>query len=202
MNPKKNDQPINQTPTLQIDAATFQAAVSAAVLAVMTHLNANNASVSRIAINHSNPGNNPAPQRPTNYHGTPSAEAKSNTQKFWAKRKNKSLRGANKNTATTSAPPTTIPPGVPMVPTPAIQYAGNLPKCYECSFHHLGSCRPLHCYKCNRDGHTASYCRIQIQHISSTTNVQTSQLCHLCGVMGQFKRDCPTGKGNDESGGV
>ncbi|KAL7597580.1 hypothetical protein Lser_V15G24332 [Lactuca serriola] len=79
MNPKKNDHPINPTPTLQIDAATFQAAVSAVVSAILTHLNANNASVSKIAINHSNPSNNLAPQRPTNYHGTPSAEAKINS---------------------------------------------------------------------------------------------------------------------------
>ena len=202
MNPKKNDQPINQTPTLQIDAATFQAAVSAAVSAILTHLNANNASVSRIAINHSNPSNNPAPQRPTNYHRTPSVEAKSNSQKFWAKRKNKSLRGANKNTATTSAPPTTIPSGVPIILTPARQYAENLPKCYECSFHHLGSCRPLHCFKCNKNGHTTSCCRTQIQHITSTTNVQTSRICHLCGVMGHFKRDCPAEKDNNEPDGV
>ena len=57
MNPKKNDQPINQTPTLQIDAATFQAAVSAAVSAILTHLNANNISVSGIVNNHFNPSN-------------------------------------------------------------------------------------------------------------------------------------------------
>ena len=209
MSPKKNDQPINQAPTLQIDAATFQAAVSAAVSAILTHLHANDVNVSGAVNNNANPGDNPVPRRATNYHDTPSVRTKSNKRKFWDRKKDKSRRGTNKKqppvttfTATTSAPPTTIPSGVPIVPTAARQYAGNLPKCYECSFHHLGSCRPLHCYKCNRDGHTASYCRIQIQHISSTTNVQTSQICHLCGVMGHFKRDCPAEKDNNKPDGV
>ena len=114
MSPKKNDQPINQTPTLQIDAATFQAAVSAAVSAILTHLNANDAGVSGIVNNHSNP---------------------SIKRKSWTNSKDKSLRKANKKqppvttfTATTSVPSTTIPSGVPMVPKPAKLYAGKLPK--------------------------------------------------------------------------
>ena len=40
MPPKKHNQPTRKTPTLQIDATTFQAAVTAAVTAVMAHLNA------------------------------------------------------------------------------------------------------------------------------------------------------------------
>ncbi|KAL7612447.1 hypothetical protein Lser_V15G05558 [Lactuca serriola] len=186
MAPKKNDQPINQTPTLQIDAATFQVAVSAAVSAILTHLNANDAGVSGIVNNHSNP---------------------SIKRKSWTNSKDKSLRRANKRqppvttfTATTSVPPTTIPSGIPMVPKPAKLYAGKLPKCIKCNYHHHGPCREMQCSHCNRNGHTASHCRIQIQHISSTTNVQTSQICHLCGVMGHFKRDCPSEKDNGKSG--
>ena len=123
MSPKKNDQPIYQTPTLQIDAATFQAAVSAVVSAVLTHLNANNANVSGIVNNNSNPSNNQVPQRATNYHDTPSPKTKSIKRKSWTNSKDKSLRRANRKqppvttfTATTSVPPTTIPSGVPMVP--------------------------------------------------------------------------------------
>ena len=186
MSSKKNDQPINQTPTLQIDAATFQATVLDAVSAILTHLNANNASVSGIVNSHSNP---------------------SNKRKSWNKPKDKSLRRVSRKqppvttfTATTSVPPTTIPSGIPIVPKPAKLYAGNLPKCIKCSFHHHGPCKEMQCSHCNRNGHTASYYRIQIQRISSTTNVQTSQLCHLCGVMGHFKRDCPSEKDNGKFG--
>ena len=53
MPPKKCNQPTSKTPILQVDAATFQAAVTAAVAAVMAHLNANNANISSNAI--SNP---------------------------------------------------------------------------------------------------------------------------------------------------
>ena len=56
MPPKKCNQPTSKTPILQIDAATFQAAVTAAVTAVMAHLNANNANVSSNAIGNPDSG--------------------------------------------------------------------------------------------------------------------------------------------------
>ena len=150
MSPKKNDQPINQTPTLQIDAATFQAAVSAAMSAVLTHLNANNANVSRIVNTNSNPSNSQVPQRETNYHDTPNPKPNNNKRKFWAKVKGKSHQGASKRqqivaafAATTSVPPTTIPSSIPVIPNPARQYAGNLPKCNKCNYHHHGPCQKM-----------------------------------------------------------
>ena len=91
MLPKKNDQPLNQTLTLQIDATTFQPAVSAAVSAILTHLNANNTNVGGIVNTNSNPSNNQAPQRATNYHDNPSPKTKSNKRKSWNKPKDKSL---------------------------------------------------------------------------------------------------------------
>ena len=202
MSPKKNDQPIYQTPTLQIDAATFQAAVSAAVSAVLTLLNANNANVSGIVNNNSNPSNSQVPQRETNYHDTPNPKPKNNKRKFWAKTKGKSPQGTSKRqqhvatfAATTSVPHTTIP-------NPARQYAGNLPKCNKCKYHHHGFCRKMQCLNCNKKGHTVRYCKSRIQHITSTTNVEISRICHLCGIMGHFKRDCPTEENDGESGGV
>ena len=208
MSSSRNSQPNNETPILQIDAATFQAAVSAAVTAVMTHLNANNANVSGIVRNNSNQSNNQVHQWVTNYHDTPNFNPKSNKRKFWDRFKGKSPQGTNKRqqpmaafAATTFVTPTTIPTSIPVIPNATRQYAGNLPKCDKCSFHHQGRCRQLHSKKCNKNGHTICYCRTQIQHITSITNVEISRICHLCGVTGHFKKDCPTEKNEGGTGG-
>ncbi|GKF47050.1 putative reverse transcriptase domain-containing protein [Tanacetum coccineum] len=37
-------------------------------------------------------------------------------------------------------------------------YAGNLPKCNRCNFHHSGRCPPK-CQKCQRIGHLEKDCR-------------------------------------------
>ena len=57
MPPKKRNQPPSKKPTLLFDEATFQAAVSAAVAAVMAHLNANTANVSKGPVGNSDPDN-------------------------------------------------------------------------------------------------------------------------------------------------
>ena len=54
---KKHNQSAGKIPTLLFDEATFQAAVSAAVAAVMAQLNANNADVSKSPIWNSDPSN-------------------------------------------------------------------------------------------------------------------------------------------------
>ncbi|KAL7606573.1 hypothetical protein Lser_V15G20161 [Lactuca serriola] len=198
MSPKKNNQPLDQTPTLQIDAATFQAAVSAAVSAILTHLNANNANISRIVNNNSNPGNNQVPQRATNYHDTPSPKTKCNKQKAWDKSKDKSLRRANKKqppvttfTATTSVPPTTIPSGIPIIPNPARQYVGNIPKCIKCSYHHHGPCGEMQCSNCNRKGHTIRYFKSQTRPINQVPSTSVNQACYGCGKVGHYRKNCP-----------
>ncbi|KAL7608977.1 hypothetical protein Lser_V15G12685 [Lactuca serriola] len=188
MSPKKNDQPFNPTPTLQIDAATFQVAVSAAVSAILTHLNTNNASVSRIVNNHSNP---------------------SKKRKSWTNSKDKSFRRANRKqppvttfTATTSVPPTTIPSGVPMVPKPAKLYAGKLPKCIKCNYHHHGPCREMQCSHCNRKGHTACYCKTPTAQPAQVPNTGVNQTCYGCGKVGHYKRDCPEAANADTHGSM
>ena len=198
MSSKKDDQHINQTLTLQIDTATFQTAVSAAVSAFLTHMNANNASVSGIVNNYSHPSNNPVPQQATNYHDTPSPKTKSIKRKSWTNSKDKSLRRANRKqppvttfTATTSVPPTTIPSGVPMVPKPAKLYAGKLPKCIKCNYHHHGPCREMQCSHCNRKGHTARYCKTPTAQPAQVPNTGVNQTCYGCGKVGHYKRNCP-----------
>ena len=63
MPPKKRNQSASKKPTLLFDEATFQAEVSAAVTAVMAHLNANNANVSKGLIGIFDPSN--GQQQPT-----------------------------------------------------------------------------------------------------------------------------------------
>ena len=198
MSPKKDEQPINQAPTLQIDAATIQAVVSAAVSAFLTHLNANNANVSGIINNNSNPSNNQIPQRAANYHDTPSSKTKSNKRKFWDRKKDKSRKGTNKKqprvttfTTTTSIPPTTIPSETPVVPNPARQYAGNLPNCIKCNYHHLGPCRGKQCSNCNKKRHTKRYRKSLSGPTNNSPNAEGNQTCHHCGEFGHYKRECP-----------
>ena len=60
---KKRNPSTGKEPTLLLDEATFQAAVSAAVAAVMAELNANNANVSKSPIGNSDLSN--GEQQPT-----------------------------------------------------------------------------------------------------------------------------------------
>ncbi|GJR66908.1 putative reverse transcriptase domain-containing protein [Tanacetum coccineum] len=47
-------------------------------------------------------------------------------------------------------------------PTENRGYAGNLPKCNRCNFHHSGRCPPK-CQKCQRTGHLEKDCRVILQ---------------------------------------
>ena len=60
---KKHNPSAGKKPTLLFDEATFQAAVSAIVAAVMAQLNANNANVSKSPIGNSDPSS--GQQQPT-----------------------------------------------------------------------------------------------------------------------------------------
>ena len=57
MSSPRGNQPTSKVPTLQIDAATFQAAVTAAVAAVMAQFNANNASINGSGADNTDSGN-------------------------------------------------------------------------------------------------------------------------------------------------
>ncbi|KAL7593729.1 hypothetical protein Lser_V15G32913 [Lactuca serriola] len=92
---------------------------------------------------------------------TTSEQAKggNNKRKFWNKKKGQTTEDPAKkqqvvavNAATSTANP-----------TPIRQYAGNLPKCNKCNFHHNGACREMHCTNCNKKGHTARFCKAPVQ---------------------------------------
>ncbi|XP_023766303.1 uncharacterized protein LOC111914829 [Lactuca sativa] len=46
----------------------------------------------------------------------------------------------------------------PATLAPTKPYAGNIPKCDKCNFHHNGACREMHCTNCNRKVHISRYC--------------------------------------------
>ncbi|GKF34291.1 hypothetical protein Tco_0107491, partial [Tanacetum coccineum] len=65
------------------------------------------------------------------------------------------------------------------------EYAGTLPLCTKCKFHHNGQCT-VKCANCKRVGHLTQDCRSP-----ATTNNQRNLTCYECGNQGYYKSDCP-----------
>ncbi|GKC68214.1 putative reverse transcriptase domain-containing protein [Tanacetum coccineum] len=65
------------------------------------------------------------------------------------------------------------------------EYAGTLPLCNKCKFHHNGQCT-VKCANCKRVGHLTRYCRSP-----AATNNQRNLTCYECGNQGHYRSDCP-----------
>ncbi|GJR33417.1 hypothetical protein Tco_1109649 [Tanacetum coccineum] len=65
------------------------------------------------------------------------------------------------------------------------EYAGTLPLCNKCKFHHNGQCT-VKCANCKRVGHLTRDCRSP-----AATNNQRNLTCYECGNQGHYKSDCP-----------
>ncbi|GJS83794.1 putative reverse transcriptase domain-containing protein [Tanacetum coccineum] len=76
-------------------------------------------------------------------------------------------------------------------------YAGNLPKCNRCNFHHSGRCPPK-CQKCQRTGHQEKDCRVRVPG-AGVTPLQ-DMTCYGCGEKGHFKDRCPKGRNQQNEG--
>ncbi|GKC67981.1 putative reverse transcriptase domain-containing protein, partial [Tanacetum coccineum] len=76
-------------------------------------------------------------------------------------------------------------------------YAGNLPKCNRCNFHHSGRCPPK-CQKCQRTGHQEKDCRVTVPG-AGVTPLQ-DMTCYGCGEKGHFKDRCPKGRNQQNEG--
>ena len=197
MPPKKRNPSTGKKPTLLFDEATFQAAVSAAVAAVMAHLNANNANVSKSPIRNSDPSS--GQQQPTSaYPATQEPHSNPLKRKIKIEEGSTSAQGPSEGQQAEAV----NTPANPSIPTTRRQYLGSLPHCGKCSYHHHGICRELFCARCNKKGHTSHTYRAPIEFITSTTNVGSSPVCHLCGEIGHFKWDCPTERNDKDTGGV
>ncbi|KAL7615121.1 hypothetical protein Lser_V15G04828 [Lactuca serriola] len=110
-------------------------------------------------------------------------------KKFWNKRKGQtSQEPSRKQMVTVHA--ATAPTTTPATPAPTKQYAGNLPKCNKCNYHHHGNYREMHCKNCDRKGHTARFCKALARPVTQVPGTGISQVCYGCGETGHFKRDC------------
>ncbi|GJT73920.1 putative reverse transcriptase domain-containing protein [Tanacetum coccineum] len=73
-------------------------------------------------------------------------------------------------------------------PTENRGYAGNLPKCNRCNFHHSGRCPPK-CQKCQRTGHLEKDCRAILP--GACNDFLQNAMCYGCGEKGHLKNKCP-----------
>ncbi|GJT91391.1 putative reverse transcriptase domain-containing protein [Tanacetum coccineum] len=76
------------------------------------------------------------------------------------------------------------------------EYAGTLPLCNKCKFHHNGPCT-VKCANCKRVGHLTRDC-----WSSAATNNQRTLTCYECGNQGHYKSDCPELKNGNQAGGA
>ncbi|XP_022007494.1 uncharacterized protein LOC110906706 [Helianthus annuus] len=79
------------------------------------------------------------------------------------------------------------------------KYAGTLPKCERCKYHHLGDCRVVKCDKCGKNGHRAESCWGTGNNTGSGSGFDNKngngngrgQGCFGCGSKDHYKKDCP-----------
>ncbi|GJV08240.1 putative reverse transcriptase domain-containing protein [Tanacetum coccineum] len=83
-------------------------------------------------------------------------------------------------------------------PTENRGYAGNLPKCNRCNFHHSGRCPPK-CQKCQRTGHLEKDCRAILP--GACNDFLQNATCYGCGEKGHLKNKCPKA-GNQHNEGA
>ncbi|GKA87118.1 putative reverse transcriptase domain-containing protein [Tanacetum coccineum] len=77
-------------------------------------------------------------------------------------------------------------------------YAGNLPKCNRCNFHHSGRCPPK-CQKCQRTGHLEKDYRAILP--GACNDFLQNATCYGCGEKGHLKNKCPKA-GNQHNEGA
>ncbi|GJY76378.1 RNA-directed DNA polymerase, eukaryota [Tanacetum coccineum] len=65
------------------------------------------------------------------------------------------------------------------------EYAGTLPLCNKCKFHHNGQCT-VKCANCKKVDHLTRDC-----WNPTTANNQRNLTCYECGNQGDYRNDCP-----------
>nr|GEZ67234.1 hypothetical protein [Tanacetum cinerariifolium] len=71
------------------------------------------------------------------------------------------------------------------------EYAGTLPLCNKCKFHHNGQ-YTVKCVNCKSVGHLTRDCRSP-----AATNNHRNLTCYECSNQGHYRSDCPELKNQD-----
>ncbi|GKA14209.1 DNA-directed DNA polymerase [Tanacetum coccineum] len=105
----------------------------------------------------------------------------------FAKRQAKNKRKLDNNNQAQQQPPKKqgVAIAYTVGPGERKEYAGTLPLCNKCKFHHNGQCS-VKCANCKRVGHLTRDCRSP-----AATNNQRNLTCYECGNQGHYKSDCP-----------
>nr|GEW24185.1 putative reverse transcriptase domain-containing protein [Tanacetum cinerariifolium] len=75
-------------------------------------------------------------------------------------------------------------------------YAGKLPLCNKCMFHHTGPCAAK-CGNCKWLGHQTKNYKTPVLKAKQSPSVAKQKAkvtCYECGILGYFKSDCPKWK--------
>ncbi|GJS25106.1 putative reverse transcriptase domain-containing protein [Tanacetum coccineum] len=68
------------------------------------------------------------------------------------------------------------------------RYAGDLPLCKRCNYHHTGPCTGR-CNNCNRMGHLSKNCRSK-KPATRSNQLPVIVVCHACGEKGHYTNQC------------
>ncbi|GJV70111.1 reverse transcriptase domain-containing protein [Tanacetum coccineum] len=68
------------------------------------------------------------------------------------------------------------------------RYAGDLPLCKRCNYHHTGPCTGR-CNNCNRMGHLSKNCRSK-KPATGSNQLPVTVVCHACGEKGHYINQC------------
>ncbi|GJW29964.1 putative reverse transcriptase domain-containing protein [Tanacetum coccineum] len=75
-----------------------------------------------------------------------------------------------------------------VTPSENSRYAGDLPLCKRCNFHHTGPCTGR-CNNCNRMGHLSKNCRSK-KPATRSNQLLVTVVCHACGEKGHYTNQC------------
>ncbi|GJX68581.1 reverse transcriptase domain-containing protein [Tanacetum coccineum] len=75
-----------------------------------------------------------------------------------------------------------------LLPSENGRYAGDLPLCKRCNFHHNGPCTGK-CNICNKVGHLSKNCRSK-KPATGSNQLPVTVVCHACGEKGHYTNQC------------
>ncbi|GJR35346.1 putative reverse transcriptase domain-containing protein [Tanacetum coccineum] len=75
-----------------------------------------------------------------------------------------------------------------ITPSENNRYAGDLPLCKRCNFHHTGPCT-VKCNICNKVGHLSKNCQNK-KPATGSNQLPVTVVCHACGEKGHYTNQC------------